>query len=208
MGEGSLRCGITCTDDVIIDVLQCMGNNKWWGGTDCCKSFYISKVMGRRTLVSLLLQVSHTLKNLSSPDTNTSAKSINWCIILRHYVSDLLCALSPIPHSHVAFWWETGVPFKGSCFAFRLINHTKKLMEKEEKLCIKILQTLREMLEKKDSFVEEVFHFQSLKIGLLAFISFLYLKQSKISMTGNYVLTWAIVQVLLISCIIIGCYSR
>lgn len=32
-------------------------------------------------------------------------------------------------------------------------------MEKEEKLCIKILQTLREMLEKKDSFVEEVFFF-------------------------------------------------
>uniref|UniRef100_A0A7N4NHZ2 Inositol 1,4,5-trisphosphate receptor n=1 Tax=Sarcophilus harrisii TaxID=9305 RepID=A0A7N4NHZ2_SARHA len=44
------------------------------------------------------------------------------------------------------------------CGAFmsKLINHTKKLMEKEEKLCIKILQTLREMLEKKDSFVEEV----------------------------------------------------
>lgn len=42
-------------------------------------------------------------------------------------------------------------------------------MEKEEKLCIKILQTLREMLEKKDSFVEEVFHFQRLKIGLLSF---------------------------------------
>ncbi|XP_075754910.1 inositol 1,4,5-trisphosphate-gated calcium channel ITPR2 isoform X1 [Pelodiscus sinensis] len=40
-------------------------------------------------------------------------------------------------------------------FLFKLINHTKKLMEKEEKLCIKILQTLREMLEKKDSFVEE-----------------------------------------------------
>uniref|UniRef100_A0A8C4MAG6 Inositol 1,4,5-trisphosphate receptor n=1 Tax=Equus asinus asinus TaxID=83772 RepID=A0A8C4MAG6_EQUAS len=40
------------------------------------------------------------------------------------------------------------------CGAFmsKLINHTKKLMEKEEKLCIKILQTLREMLEKKDSF--------------------------------------------------------
>uniref|UniRef100_A0A6I8N225 Inositol 1,4,5-trisphosphate receptor n=1 Tax=Ornithorhynchus anatinus TaxID=9258 RepID=A0A6I8N225_ORNAN len=43
------------------------------------------------------------------------------------------------------------------CGAFmsKLINHTKKLMEKEEKLCIKILQTLREMLDKKDSFVEE-----------------------------------------------------
>nr|XP_012788828.1 unnamed protein product [Sorex araneus] len=42
-----------------------------------------------------------------------------------------------------------------SAFMSKLINHTKKLMEKEEKLCIKILQTLREMLEKKDSFVEE-----------------------------------------------------
>uniref|UniRef100_A0A8C3IDG4 Inositol 1,4,5-trisphosphate receptor n=1 Tax=Chrysemys picta bellii TaxID=8478 RepID=A0A8C3IDG4_CHRPI len=43
------------------------------------------------------------------------------------------------------------------CGAFlsKLINHTKKLMEKEEKLCIKILQTLREMLDKKDSFAEE-----------------------------------------------------
>ncbi|KAG8429003.1 hypothetical protein GDO86_018575, partial [Hymenochirus boettgeri] len=43
------------------------------------------------------------------------------------------------------------------CGAFmsKLINHTKKLMEKEEKLCIKILQTLREMLDKKDNFVEQ-----------------------------------------------------
>ncbi|XP_058045708.1 inositol 1,4,5-trisphosphate receptor type 2 isoform X5 [Ahaetulla prasina] len=43
------------------------------------------------------------------------------------------------------------------CGAFmsKLINHTKRLMEKEEKLCIKILQTLREMLDQKDSFVEE-----------------------------------------------------
>uniref|UniRef100_A0A670IXZ2 Inositol 1,4,5-trisphosphate receptor n=1 Tax=Podarcis muralis TaxID=64176 RepID=A0A670IXZ2_PODMU len=44
------------------------------------------------------------------------------------------------------------------CGAFmsKLINHTKRLMEKEEKLCIKILQTLQEMLDKKESFVEEV----------------------------------------------------
>ncbi|OCT88001.1 hypothetical protein XELAEV_18016630mg [Xenopus laevis] len=43
------------------------------------------------------------------------------------------------------------------CGAFmsKLINHTKKLMEKEEKLCIKILQTLREMLDKKESFGEQ-----------------------------------------------------
>ncbi|XP_056373589.1 inositol 1,4,5-trisphosphate receptor type 2 isoform X2 [Hyla sarda] len=43
------------------------------------------------------------------------------------------------------------------CGAFmsKLINHTKKLMEKEEKLCIKILQTLREMLDKKEGFSEQ-----------------------------------------------------
>lgn len=46
--------------------------------------------------------------------------------------------------------------FKVSYFTLRLINHTKKLMEKEEKLCIKILQTLREMLDKKTNFAEEV----------------------------------------------------
>ncbi|XP_075458961.1 inositol 1,4,5-trisphosphate-gated calcium channel ITPR2 isoform X3 [Ascaphus truei] len=40
-------------------------------------------------------------------------------------------------------------------FMYKLINHTKKLMEKEEKLCIKILQTLREMLDNKDNFVEQ-----------------------------------------------------
>ncbi|KAL7871156.1 hypothetical protein SRHO_G00086530 [Serrasalmus rhombeus] len=34
----------------------------------------------------------------------------------------------------------------------KLIKHTKKLMDKEEKLCIKILQTLREMLDKKETF--------------------------------------------------------
>ncbi|KFV71476.1 Inositol 1,4,5-trisphosphate receptor type 2, partial [Dryobates pubescens] len=43
-----------------------------------------------------------------------------------------------------------------SAFMSKLINHTKKLMEKEEKLCIKILQTLREMLDKKTNFAEEV----------------------------------------------------
>ena len=37
-----------------------------------------------------------------------------------------------------------------------MIKHTNKLMDKEEKLCIKILQTLREMLDKKESFHEAV----------------------------------------------------
>lgn len=40
-------------------------------------------------------------------------------------------------------------------FMSKLIKHTKKLMEKEEKLCIKILQTLREMLDKKETFEEQ-----------------------------------------------------
>uniref|UniRef100_A0A673MZI1 Inositol 1,4,5-trisphosphate receptor n=1 Tax=Sinocyclocheilus rhinocerous TaxID=307959 RepID=A0A673MZI1_9TELE len=40
-------------------------------------------------------------------------------------------------------------------FMSKLIKHTKKLMEKEEKLCIKILQTLREMLDRKEIFKEK-----------------------------------------------------
>ncbi|KAM6937738.1 inositol 1,4,5-trisphosphate-gated calcium channel ITPR2 [Xenentodon cancila] len=39
-------------------------------------------------------------------------------------------------------------------FMSKLIKHTKKLMDKEEKLCIKILQTLREMLDKKKCLQE------------------------------------------------------
>lgn len=43
-----------------------------------------------------------------------------------------------------------------SCHPARLIKHTKKLMDKEEKLCIKILQTLREMLDEKKCIQESV----------------------------------------------------
>lgn len=39
---------------------------------------------------------------------------------------------------------------ESGAFMSKLIKHTKKLMDKEEKLCIKILQTLREMLDKKE----------------------------------------------------------
>ncbi|KAJ8411304.1 hypothetical protein AAFF_G00173100 [Aldrovandia affinis] len=39
-------------------------------------------------------------------------------------------------------------------FMLKLIKHTKKLMDKEEKLCIKVLQTLREMLDKEKTFEE------------------------------------------------------
>ncbi|RXM33372.1 Inositol 1,4,5-trisphosphate receptor type 2 [Acipenser ruthenus] len=44
---------------------------------------------------------------------------------------------------------------ESGAFMSKLITHTKKLMDKEEKLCIKILQTLREMLDKKESFEEQ-----------------------------------------------------
>uniref|UniRef100_A0A3Q2XVB7 Inositol 1,4,5-trisphosphate receptor n=1 Tax=Hippocampus comes TaxID=109280 RepID=A0A3Q2XVB7_HIPCM len=43
---------------------------------------------------------------------------------------------------------------ESGAFMSKLIKHTKKLMDKEEKLCIKILKTLREMLDKKDWFQE------------------------------------------------------
>ncbi|CAB1322998.1 unnamed protein product, partial [Coregonus sp. 'balchen'] len=45
---------------------------------------------------------------------------------------------------------------ESGAFMSKLIKHTKKLMDKEEKLCIKILQTLREMLDKKEAFDEPV----------------------------------------------------
>lgn len=54
-------------------------------------------------------------------------------------------------------------------------------MEKEEKLCIKILQTLREMLEKKDSFVEEVY-----------FLKFLVFENKvEFLVYRNWWITWA-----------------
>uniref|UniRef100_A0A8C3AXX9 Inositol 1,4,5-trisphosphate receptor n=1 Tax=Cyclopterus lumpus TaxID=8103 RepID=A0A8C3AXX9_CYCLU len=43
---------------------------------------------------------------------------------------------------------------ESGAFMSKLIKHTKKLMDKEEKLCIKILQTLREMMDKKQCFQE------------------------------------------------------
>ncbi|XP_016523534.1 inositol 1,4,5-trisphosphate receptor type 2 isoform X1 [Poecilia formosa] len=43
---------------------------------------------------------------------------------------------------------------ESGAFMSKLIKHTKQLMEQEEKLCIKILETIREMMEKKESFQE------------------------------------------------------
>ncbi|XP_061891578.1 inositol 1,4,5-trisphosphate receptor type 2 isoform X1 [Entelurus aequoreus] len=43
---------------------------------------------------------------------------------------------------------------ESGAFISKLIKHTMKLMDKEEKLCIQILQTLREMLDKKEWFQE------------------------------------------------------
>lgn len=43
---------------------------------------------------------------------------------------------------------------------FRLIKHTKQLLEEnEEKLCIKVLQTLREMMTKDRGYGEKVLPF-------------------------------------------------
>lgn len=42
------------------------------------------------------------------------------------------------------------------CLCPRLIRHTKGLMESEEKLCVKVLRTLQQMLLKKNKFGERV----------------------------------------------------
>lgn len=42
-------------------------------------------------------------------------------------------------------------------YLFRLIKHTKQLLEEnEERLCIKVLQTLREMMTKDRGYGEKV----------------------------------------------------
>lgn len=38
----------------------------------------------------------------------------------------------------------------------RLVQHTKDLMETEEKLCIKVLRTLQQMLVKRNKYGERV----------------------------------------------------
>uniref|UniRef100_A0A8C6SHK6 Inositol 1,4,5-trisphosphate receptor n=1 Tax=Neogobius melanostomus TaxID=47308 RepID=A0A8C6SHK6_9GOBI len=52
---------------------------------------------------------------------------------------------------------------ESGAFMSKLINHTKTLMEKEENLCIKVLQTLREMLDKKELYHESYIFFQALQ---------------------------------------------
>lgn len=42
------------------------------------------------------------------------------------------------------------------CFCSRLIRHTKGLMESEEKLCVKVLRTLQQMLLKKSKYGDRV----------------------------------------------------
>lgn len=49
------------------------------------------------------------------------------------------------------------VPFFMSLSLTRLIKHTKQLLEEnEERLCIKVLQTLREMMTKDRGYGEKV----------------------------------------------------
>uniref|UniRef100_A0A8C1G6P0 Inositol 1,4,5-trisphosphate receptor n=1 Tax=Cyprinus carpio TaxID=7962 RepID=A0A8C1G6P0_CYPCA len=72
-------------------------------------------------------------------------------------------------------------------FMSKLIKHTKKLMEKEEKLCIKILQTLREMLDRKEIFEEKVSVVGTFRNVILAFFcSPFFLMSEYIILVCNY----------------------
>ncbi|XP_023671026.2 inositol 1,4,5-trisphosphate-gated calcium channel ITPR2 isoform X2 [Paramormyrops kingsleyae] len=63
--------------------------------------------------------------------------------------------LVDVLHSPELLFPETArLRCESGAFMSKLINHTKKLMDKEEKLCIKVLQTLQEMLDKKENFDE------------------------------------------------------
>lgn len=66
--------------------------------------------------------------------------------------SDVMCAPPPTPPA-----------------PFRLIKHTKQLLEEnEEKLCIKVLQTLREMMTKDRGYGEKVPRLTSRQHGVSA----------------------------------------
>uniref|UniRef100_A0A671RGH3 Inositol 1,4,5-trisphosphate receptor n=1 Tax=Sinocyclocheilus anshuiensis TaxID=1608454 RepID=A0A671RGH3_9TELE len=72
-------------------------------------------------------------------------------------------------------------------FMSKLIKHTKKLMEKEEKLCIKILQTLREMLDRKEIFEEKVSVVGTFRNLILAFFAHTFFFMSEyIILDCNY----------------------
>ncbi|XP_056908962.1 inositol 1,4,5-trisphosphate receptor type 2 isoform X1 [Takifugu flavidus] len=62
--------------------------------------------------------------------------------------------LVDVLHSPELLFPEAAQLCESGAFMSKLIKHTKKLMDKEEKLCIKILQTLREMLDKKECIQE------------------------------------------------------
>lgn len=55
-------------------------------------------------------------------------------------------------------WKEAAeaAPSVPSFLPARLIQHTKDLMETEEKLCVKVLRTLQQMLVKKTKYGERV----------------------------------------------------
>lgn len=54
--------------------------------------------------------------------------------------------------------WRTAAFIRLSVSLTRLIKHTKQLLEEnEERLCIKVLQTLREMMTKERGYGEKVY---------------------------------------------------
>lgn len=56
---------------------------------------------------------------------------------------------------------------------FRLIKHTKQLLEEnEEKLCIKVLQTLREMMTKDRGYGEKVLPLISIELHWILHLRF------------------------------------
>ncbi|MGH0141734.1 UNVERIFIED_CONTAM: hypothetical protein FKN15_031691 [Acipenser sinensis] len=77
---------------------------------------------------------------------------------LRPLVETELSVLVDVLHKPELLFME-GTDARSRCetggFIFKLIQHTKSLMSSDEKLCIKVLRTLQEMLVKKHDFDEK-----------------------------------------------------
>ncbi|KAM9815199.1 inositol 1,4,5-trisphosphate receptor type 2 isoform X1 [Syngnathus typhle] len=95
-------------------------------------------------------------ENLGGPDYKTIVEKLQGVVShLEEQFSPMVQAefsvLVDVLHSPELLFPEAArLRCESGAFMSKLIKHTKKLMDKEEKLCIKILKTLREMLDKKD----------------------------------------------------------
>uniref|UniRef100_A0A8C6SHD8 Inositol 1,4,5-trisphosphate receptor n=1 Tax=Neogobius melanostomus TaxID=47308 RepID=A0A8C6SHD8_9GOBI len=118
--------------------------------------------------IAIPVDLDSQLPSINTFHSNYTCSSANQAHLLQGVVSCLEEQFSPkvqaefsvlvdVLHSPELLFPEPArVRCESGAFMSKLINHTKTLMEKEENLCIKVLQTLREMLDKKELYHDRI----------------------------------------------------